>query len=59
MKPLFICAADAIISCPPACPLVQEERRHVFPILGAKAKTTEMQQNANTELFANTHMRVK
>lgn len=50
MKTLVGCVSDANISCPPACLLVQEGRRHAVRILGVKAKTTEIHQNANTEL---------
>lgn len=42
-KPLFGCASAVNISCPPACFLVQEERRNV--VLGLKVKAGEMHQN--------------
>lgn len=50
MKTLVGCVSDANTSCPPACLLVQEGRRHVVHILGVKAKTAEINQNTNTEL---------
>lgn len=50
-----ICVSDTNISYPPTYLLAQEESRHVVFIEGVKAETTEMRQNANTELSWYSH----
>lgn len=44
------CESDANTSYPPTYLLAQEESRHIFLLERVKAETTEMKQNANTEL---------